>query len=287
MIDNYLLIELVTFASTKTLSKTAEVLNVTQPTITRGMKKLEDELGVKLFDRQPNRITLTKTGELAAKRAQQVLDANQQFITTVRNYDQSQQTIKIICTAPGPRYLIRPLLSSEALMNDQLLDVNNVANALQENQYNLIITHHELQTSTIESRYLGQEHLFVNLDKFMYQANQPFVTFKDLRGISFVVLNDIGPWRQIIQQQIPDAKFLYQEQWNALAEITKYSSFPFFSSNFSSLNPLENHELYNENRVNLAITDPSATMTFYAAYLKKQRSRFQPLINKIAQKWPK
>ena len=32
MIDNYLLEELVTFASEKTLAKTAEKLNVTQPT---------------------------------------------------------------------------------------------------------------------------------------------------------------------------------------------------------------------------------------------------------------
>ena len=44
MIDNYLLKELVTFASEKTLAKTAEKLNVTQPTVTRGMQKLEDEL---------------------------------------------------------------------------------------------------------------------------------------------------------------------------------------------------------------------------------------------------
>ena len=46
MIDNYLLEELVTFASEKTLAKTAEKLNVTQPTVTRGMQKLEDELGI-------------------------------------------------------------------------------------------------------------------------------------------------------------------------------------------------------------------------------------------------
>ena len=65
MIDNYLLEELVTFASEKTLAKTAEKLSVTQPTVTRGMQKLEDELGIQLFDRQPNRIVLTDTGKLA------------------------------------------------------------------------------------------------------------------------------------------------------------------------------------------------------------------------------
>lgn len=53
MIDNYLLEELITFAKYKTLAKTAAELNITQPTVTRGMQKLEDELGVQLFDRHP------------------------------------------------------------------------------------------------------------------------------------------------------------------------------------------------------------------------------------------
>ncbi|MCY7178455.1 hypothetical protein BA718_03570 [Streptococcus gallolyticus subsp. gallolyticus] len=51
MIDDYLLEALVAFAKYGTLSATAEHLMVTQPTVTRGMQKLEDELGVTLFKR--------------------------------------------------------------------------------------------------------------------------------------------------------------------------------------------------------------------------------------------
>ncbi len=43
----------------------------------------------------------------------------------------------------------------------------------------------------------------------MYLANSQQVSFKDLAGLSFVVLNDIGPWKEIIQKYIPNAKFLY------------------------------------------------------------------------------
>ena len=59
MIDLYLLQELVAFNKYGTLAKTAEKLAVTQPTVTRGMQKLETKLGVKLFNREPNRIILT------------------------------------------------------------------------------------------------------------------------------------------------------------------------------------------------------------------------------------
>ena len=67
MIDNYLLEELVTFASEKTLAKTAENLTLPNRPLP-GMQKLEDELGIQLFDRQPNRIVLTDTGKLAAEK---------------------------------------------------------------------------------------------------------------------------------------------------------------------------------------------------------------------------
>ncbi len=43
MIETYLLAELSVFAQTGTLTKTATQLHVTQPSVTRGMQKLEDE----------------------------------------------------------------------------------------------------------------------------------------------------------------------------------------------------------------------------------------------------
>ena len=47
MIDPQLWLELATFAKTGTLSKTAEELHLTQPTVTRGMQKLDELLAKK------------------------------------------------------------------------------------------------------------------------------------------------------------------------------------------------------------------------------------------------
>ncbi len=101
MIETYLLEELVTFAKQQTLAKTATALNVTQPTITRGMQKLEQDLNVQLFDRQPNRISLTATGQLAAQEAEKLLQDQQTFITKIQNYEQSQNHLLIETTLPA------------------------------------------------------------------------------------------------------------------------------------------------------------------------------------------
>ena len=287
MIDNYLLEYLVTFTKAQTLAKTAAALNVTQPTVTRGMRRLEEEFGVKLFDRQPNCITLTPTGKLAAKLAKQLLQDNRTLVTTVRNYDQTNRVIKIVCSAPGPRFIaerLRDQSASSIQVEPQLLPPDQLLDRLRNRQFSMIISNHEVQTDQVESIFLGQEHLFVNLDQFMYLANQRSVTFQELRGISFVVLSDIGPWKQVVQDQIPDAKFLYQTDYDALRELTRYTNFPFFTTNITDEHGPEDYHI--GDRVTLPITDPTATMTFYASYLKDQRDQLQPLIKDFTANWP-
>ncbi|WP_295730750.1 LysR family transcriptional regulator [uncultured Limosilactobacillus sp.] len=286
MIDNYLLKELVTFAKTGTLAKTAGELNVTQPTVTRGMQKLEDKLEVKLFDRQPNKLDLTKTGKLAAKKAEILLQANHQFIDEIRDFDQSQKVLKIASVAPGPQIILRretEHLPKKINLNHHLLATDQVITSLMDHHYSMIITNQEIQTDLIESRHLGQERLYVNLDQFMYLANQQRVSFNELTGLSFVVLNKIGPWKQVIQEHIPNAKFLYQAEYDALNELTKYTNFPFFTTNIT--NPEGPYDT--SDTVTIPITDDAATMTFYAAYLKSQRKIISPLAKKLVKVWPK
>lgn len=210
MIDNYLLEELVAFNKNKILAKTAKQLLITQPTVTRGLQKLEEELGVQLFDRQPNKLLLTKTGELAAQKAEQLLTANKNYVTQIRNYAANQRVIRIGMVAPGPLYVAKEVAKDFAIKNDnQFIQSQDVTKKLQELQYSLIFSQKEIQTEQIESVYVGQERLSVHLDKFMYLANQRSITFEELKGLSFVVMDDIGPWKTIVQDNIPNAKFLY------------------------------------------------------------------------------
>lgn len=60
-------------AREETISKAAEFLHITQPTLSRQMKDLEDELGKSLFVRGNRKITLTKDGMLLRKRAEEIV----------------------------------------------------------------------------------------------------------------------------------------------------------------------------------------------------------------------
>lgn len=58
----------------QTVSAAAESLNLTQPTLSRQLRDLEEELGKKLFVRGAHGIELTEEGMLLRKRAEQILE---------------------------------------------------------------------------------------------------------------------------------------------------------------------------------------------------------------------
>lgn len=55
------------------INRAAEVLHITQPTLSRQLAQLEDELGVKLFNRGARKISLTNEGLLLRRRAEEIL----------------------------------------------------------------------------------------------------------------------------------------------------------------------------------------------------------------------
>lgn len=61
-------------AREETISGAAEFLHITQPTLSRQIKELEDELGKQLFIRSNKKITLTEEGILLRQRAEEIIN---------------------------------------------------------------------------------------------------------------------------------------------------------------------------------------------------------------------
>ncbi len=60
-------------AEEESFTKAASILNLTQPTLSRQLSDLEEELGVQLFVRGKRKVTLTDEGLLLKKRASEIL----------------------------------------------------------------------------------------------------------------------------------------------------------------------------------------------------------------------
>lgn len=60
-------------AREESITRAAESLHLSQPTLSRQLKDLEDELGTVLFIREPRRVLLTEQGQILRKRAEEIL----------------------------------------------------------------------------------------------------------------------------------------------------------------------------------------------------------------------
>ena len=72
--DIRLLRYFLTVAKEQNFTKAAGQLNITQPTLSRQLKDMEDELGKQLLIRGNRRITLTEEGMILRKRAEEIME---------------------------------------------------------------------------------------------------------------------------------------------------------------------------------------------------------------------
>lgn len=64
-------------AREENITRAAQILHVSQPSVSRQLAALEEELGVKLFERRNHNVTLTNEGILFKRRAQEILELSE------------------------------------------------------------------------------------------------------------------------------------------------------------------------------------------------------------------
>ena len=74
MIETRLLYYFLTVARERNITNAAKALHITQPTLSRQMTLLEQEVGAKLFIRDSRPLSLTQEGLLLRRRAEEILE---------------------------------------------------------------------------------------------------------------------------------------------------------------------------------------------------------------------
>lgn len=285
MIEYYLLEELVTFAKCGTVAKTAEVLGLTQPAVTHSMKKLEEELGVTLFIRKPNKLYLSETGKYTAREAKKLIDDNLDFTKRVKQFEKDQTTLVVGVNAPGPGNVLRSLHDQNIQIISDLVE-SNFENLLAEHQVTCLLLNFPIEDRDITSTYLGTESMSVNLPADCNLNKNKELSFKMLKGKTILSPSPIGFWTKIYHDEIPDSKIIFQNESSEYSEILQYSVLPFFTTNLTSLDSQWGHNLP-DNRSVRPLKDEVAHQKFYACYLKQNKDRVQPLIEKLQDQWSK
>ena len=97
-------------AKTRNFSQAAQNLNMSQPAFSKHIISLENELGVKLFDRGINPLSLTPAGEFFIEKAQKMVFEEDILLKTMEKYKSGERGKLIIGAVPFRSSYMMPAL---------------------------------------------------------------------------------------------------------------------------------------------------------------------------------
>lgn len=177
--------------------RAAQQCFVTQPTLSTQIRKLEDELGVMLVERQSSGITMTRAGREIAARARRVLqeaDGIVQFARQDRDPMTGSIHIGLIPTvAPYLLpYIVEPLHESFPKLELLLVEAQTevLLQQLAEGKLDAGILALPLESPNLLTRPLYDEVFFVALPRGHRLAQKKLLSVEELRDESMLLLED-------------------------------------------------------------------------------------------------
>ena len=225
--------QLVAFAECGTLSRAAEALHISQPSLSRTMQALEEELQAALFTRQKNRIVLNEVGQVAVEYARQVLAAAEELARRVQLAERTGRSVALGSCAPVPIQDLRPLLQElydgVAVAPELNSSDDALVDGLRQGRYQIVVTHEPPpQDEELFCFPYREEHLSLLVPVNHPLARLTAIRAADLAHQNLLLYSEIGFWTEVCREKLPQAHFLFMNEWDAFGELVGLGAFPSF-----------------------------------------------------------
>lgn len=187
------------------LTKAAQHLYVSQPTLSVAIQKLEQEMGITLFDRSQKQFTLTTEGEIFFKNISGILSRLQDTIGEMNDYKQLQKGhIKVGVPPMIGSFLFPKILAEFKHKYPQLqLDVREDASfglrqSLEKGDLDVGIVNLMNPSSLLASLPLARQSFLVCLPNIHPLANQKQISLQQLQDEQFILFKEGAYNRKLI-----------------------------------------------------------------------------------------
>lgn len=277
MLDLLELQQFVTFADCGTLSKAAEQLHISQPTLTRTMHHVEDAFGVSLFTRGKNRIACNETGLRAVAYARKLLEDADHAVQMVQAFDRSLHTVHVSSCAPAPLWSLLPALTArypDNTISSKLEDVSTIIEQVMSGSCEIGILPYAFADERLLVVPFLREQLSVCVPHNHPLAREKTLTFEQINGFNCLVRDQLGFWSNLCHEKMPASKFLVQTDAFALEELIRSSTLLCFTTNLAGW---EEQEVL-QDRTIIPLVDKEATAAYQLICLPKNKGLLKPYI---------
>lgn len=227
----------INLVETRNYTKTAEAVHVTQPTVTHDIKALEDEIGVKLFNRNKRFVNVTEDGKNFYKEIKPLINSYYSAIQSVQRKSEEKQHQLIIGYSYTPFndiFLPKWIRKFKNLYPDteivlRNLNHNDFKHDLLDNRVDLVITtgRDAEDLPGMRKTVLFSEQFKAIVPKNNTLASKKQLNIEDLSGQSLLFLDntwaaiDLITLQNKIKNNIQDTKIIYANDISALNMLIK------------------------------------------------------------------
>lgn len=202
-------------------SQVAERLNISQPALSKQIQHFEKELGVKLFDRSRNPLTLTPAGEFFVRNARELLYQEEQLRKGLEQFNSGESGRLTIGVTPFRSIYMMPDLVKQIRSRYPGVQVclQEVPSAqlrkeAAEGKYDLAIVNLPVDTSVLDVTSLEPDVLVLAVHHTMAKAlpssqgGKPVeIDFSQVQDMPFVALSPGQELRQLFDGLCATANF--------------------------------------------------------------------------------
>lgn len=193
-------------ASEKSISKVAAANHISQPALSQRMQRLEEEVGLRLFERSNRGIELTEAGKVMQKYAVQLGRIYDNFREEIGNLRNNSGTFRIAATAVAGNYAIPCTMFRvknkfpNFIFSLSSIPSSEVIRLVMEDQADVgfIIGHCDEPGLICKKTFSDKIHLVAAKEYHVKEA----LTLEELKQYPLIMLNENFSSYRLLQQQI-------------------------------------------------------------------------------------
>lgn len=198
-------------SESKSFSQVADHLGISQPALSKQIQNLENELGIRLFDRNHVPMSLTPAGAYFIRKAKDLLYEEDQLLKSLKQFKTGEYgRLDIGVTPFRSTYLMPDVVRRVKERYPGVQVVLNEKNSAQlrkdalEGKYDFAVVNLPVEESLLEVHKLEPDTLVLAVPNFMLeQLPDPqarVVDFADCKQLPFVVVGENQEMRQLFDR---------------------------------------------------------------------------------------
>lgn len=196
----------------RSFSQVAEELKITQPALSKQILALEQELGVKLFDRSTSPVTVTAAGAHFLREAQEILYREDQLQRSMERYRSGEAGELVIGATPFRSSYLMPgvvaaLRQKFPGIRVRLAEYGSdiLRREVAEGRYDLAVVNLPVDDSVLEARPMEQDRLVLVLRRELLEQQEALRNAKTVEltrcaELPFVVVSPAQEMRRLFEK---------------------------------------------------------------------------------------